>query len=539
MICPDLIVKNGLIRTMDSRNTVVQALAVLNGRVAATGSDAEMDALAGPNTEVLDLRGRTVVPGFIDAHCHLLSLRGKQLLQVDCSPGKVKTIDDIIEALRREAERTPKGQWILGGSYDYSKLEEKRHPTRHDLDRVSRDHPVHLRSQTCHSGILNTKAFEMCGIDADTPDPPGGKFEREPDGYPRGLCLEEAHFLFVTGMGDENSFVPSYTPDQLVTAIDRACREAAAYGITSIGDALVGPAEILAYQEALKRGILKTRVYMIVLDTWMPLLEKAGFFTGFGGEMLKVGAIKSFADGAIAAHTAWLSEPYGFDATYYGIPTKTPEQMDALVLRAHQAGYQMEIHANGDKAIAMVLDSYEKAQTRHPTGDRRHRIAHCTVVNDELVERIARLGVIPVPFTTYVWEHGEKMPAYGERIEEMFAHRTFLEKEIPVAAGSDNPCGTQDVMTALQAMVTRTSSEGKPQGLSQRITPEEALRVYTVNGAYASFEERDKGSLEPGKLADFAVLSRDPVTADPFSLRETRVLRTVLGGETIFRHPEG
>ena len=538
MIKPTLIVKNGMIRTMDSRDSVFQAMAVLGDRIAALGSNADMEPFLTSGVPVLDLEGRTALPGFIDAHCHLLSLRGKQLLQADCSPARVRSIEDIIRVLREEAERTPPGEWILGGSYDYSKLKENRHPTRHELDRVSRKHPVHLRSQTCHCGVVNTLGFSLSGIGGDTPDPPGGIFVREPDGFPAGLCLEEAHFLFVTGMGGEGSFVPPYSPDQLVTAVERSCREAASYGITSAGDALISPAEIRAFQLALNRGILKTRINMMVLDTWLPLLEKAGIGPGFGSSMLKLGGIKSFADGAVAAHTAWLSEPYENGSGSCGIPTKTPEQMDELVERIHRTGFQLEIHANGDRAIEMVLNSLEKAQAAFPVPDPRHRIAHCSVVTPSLTERITRLGVIPVPFTTYVWEHGEKMPPYGSRIEQMFAFRSFLDRGIPAAAGSDNPCGTQDVMTALQAMVTRTSAEGILLGQSQRIGIREALRVYTVNGAYASFEEDLKGSLEPGKLADFTILSRDPVAADPFSLREILVEETFLGGKRIYSRTE-
>ncbi len=534
MTGPDYVIMNGNIRTMDRSGRICTAMAVKNGLIEAAGTDEEVLNGAPAGTRIIDAEGMTIVPGFNDAHCHLLSLRGKQLLQVDCSPAKARSIEDIITLLREKASRTPKGEWVLGGSYDYAKLAEKRHPTRWELDRVSTEHPVHLRSQTCHSGVVNTRALEISGIDSSTPDPDGGEFARNSDGQITGLCFEEAHFLFVTGMGREGSFVPSYSTAELVKAVSLACDEAAAYGITSVGDGLVGPPEIEAFQEARSSGSLRCRVYMNILDSYFPRLKATGIKTGFGDEMLKIGAVKHFVDGAIAAHTAWVSEPYRNRPNYYGIPTRSAEETEELVREAHGYGCQMEIHANGDRAIDMVLTAFEKAQASRPAPPMRHRIAHCTVVNPELVERIRLAGVIPLPFTTYVWEHGEKMDAYGDRIEMMFAHKSFLDAGIPVAASSDNPCGTQDVMTALQAMVTRVSSEGLPIGLSQRISAEKALWIYTMGGAYATFEENRKGSLEPGKLADFTLLDKDPAAVDPFSIRDIAVMKTYLGGREVF-----
>ena len=534
MLKPDTIIKNANVRSINADNARYEAIAVRDGRFAAVGTNLEIMNLNAPGVRVLDAGGRTIVPGFNDAHCHLLSLRGKQLLQIDCSPAKVKNIGDIIRLLKNEAAKTPPGEWVLGGSYDYSKLEEMRHPTAAELDLVSDRHPVHLRSQTCHCGVVNTAAFKIAGITGDTPDPDGGEFVRDENGRLTGLCLEEAHFKFVTGMGREGSFVPPYRVSELERAVEIACREASAFGITSAGDGLVGPPEIEAFQSALGSGKLNCRVYMNVLENYLPRMKALGLKTGFGSSMLRFGAIKSFVDGAIAAHTAWLGDEYIGRPGYYGIPTKSAEATEALVLDAHRSGCQMEIHANGDRAIDMVLTAIEKAQKILPGQSLRHRIAHCTVVNDSLISRIKAAGVIPLPFTTYVWEHGEKMHVYGKRIDKMFAHRSFLDAGIAVAASSDNPCGMQDVMTAIQAMVTRTSSEGLEIGPAQKVSVEEALRIYTSGGAYSSFEENEKGSIEPGKLADFVVLDRDPVESDPFSIREIKICETWLGGRRVF-----
>lgn len=534
MIHADLLVVNAKVKTLDDGATTCRGFAVKDGRFIDLGDRDSLDYLRGPATAVVDSGGATIVPGFNDAHCHPLSLRGQQLLQLDCSPAKVRSIADIVALIREEAARTPKGRWILAGSYDFMKLAEKRHPTRAELDQATTDHPVHLRSQTCHIGVVNSAGLKAAGVDESTPDPFGGEFERDASGRLNGVCKEEAHFKFVTGMGGDDSFVPPYTTDELVTAAVRACAEYNSYGITSVGDALVGVPEIHAYQEARRRGALSARVNMIVLDANLGRMKAAGFKTGFGDEALRLGGIKSFADGAIAGHTAWLSEAYGHRPGYFGIPTKTQEEMDALVLDAHAAGFQMEVHANGDRAIDMVLESYRKAQDKIPTVDPRHRIAHCTVVTPGLLRRIKELGVVVLPFSTYVYEHGDKMGPYGGRTDMMFAYRSFLDEGIAVAGSSDNPCATANVMIALQAMVTRAGPDRKPVGSRQGVTPDEALRIYTRGGAYATREEAIKGAIRPGMLADFAMLSDDPCAVDPYAISSIRVLGTWLGGRRVF-----
>ncbi|MDR2759801.1 MAG: amidohydrolase [Spirochaetaceae bacterium] len=530
----DTIFVNGNIYTMDDDNPRARALALRQGEFLAVGDREDCEIFKGPDTKVIDLEERPVLPGFNDTHCHLLSLRGKQFLQEDCSSGKVKSINDVLAIIKKATETTPEGQWILAGSLDSAKLAEKRPPTRWELDKVSPRHPVHIRAQSCHMGIVNSQGFSLAGITGSTPNPQGGEFERDSQGELTGICKEEAHFLFVTGMGGGTSFVPPYTPEQYLTALELACKEYNRYGITSVGDALTGPPEIRAYIQAHNTGALTVRVYMIILDINLPLIKQLGLSTGFGNDWVRIGGLKSFVDGAIAGHTAWVSEPYLNRPDYYGIPTKTPEEIEPLVMEAHRAGMQMEIHANGDRAIEMVLDAYEKAQKAAPRRDPRHRIAHCTVVNDKILERIKRLGVVVCPFISYVWEHGDKMGPYGDRIERMFAHRSFLDQGIPVGASSDNPCGTQHPYQALQAMVTRVSSGGEPMGLSQRISLEEALKIYTRGSAYAAFEENRKGQLKTGMLADFIVISQDPFAIDPFGLHELQTLQTYVGGKLVY-----
>ena len=534
MLYADLVVHNANILTVDSDDSVKQALAVQSGHFVWVGSNDEAKALAGPSTRVFDAGGRTVLPGFIDAHCHLLSLTGKQLLQVDCSAGKVKSVDDIIRALQQQAHVTPKGQWILGALYDDTKLAERRHPTRWDLDKASREHPIHLRHVSGHLGVVNTPAFAAAGISRESKAPEGGCFDRDAKGELTGVCREEADFIFLPGIGGEDSVIPPLTREQELTALELACRQYNSLGITSVGDALVTPSEIDIYQSALTSGSLTVRVYMMVLDSHLKQLKQLRLRTGFGSDWLKLGSIKSFVDGAIAGRTAWLSEPYEGRPDDFGIPTKTPEEIGQIVMEAHRAGFQLAVHANGDRAIQMVLDAYEKALREQPRPDHRHRIAHCTVVTPEILERIRSLGVVVLPFSTYIYEHGEKMGEYGKRISMMFAHRSFLDHGIPVGGSSDNPCATQDPLLAIRTMVTRLSAGGEVLGPEQRVRPREAIRIYTMGSAYAAFEESSKGSIEPGKLADFVILSGDPTEVPPEEIHDIVVEKTYVDGREVY-----
>jgi len=534
MIHPDLLVLNANIVTVDNKNSVVEAVAVKDGRIAALGPTGALKDLAGPHTRIIDAGTRTIVPGFIDAHCHLLSITGRQTLDVNCSADRVRNIDDIVGALKNKAHATAHGQWILGSSYDHAKLEERRHPTRWELDKASADHPIHLRHVSGHLGVVNSKALAVSGITRRTNDPPGGSFDRDSSGDLTGLCREQADFLFIPGIGGEQSIIPPPTEEQMRMGLEMACSQYNSLGITSAGDAAVGPAEIAAYESALAAGSLTVRVYMMILDRYLPLLRQLSLRTGFGNDYLRIGSIKSFVDGAIAGGTAWLNEPYEGRADDYGIATKRREALLETISSAHAAGFQVSVHANGDRAITMVLDVLEEVMGKIPRKNHRHRIAHCTVVDEEILSRIKKLGVVVLPFSTYIYQHGDKMSQYGSRISRMFAHRSFLDFGIPVGGSSDHPCATQDPLLAIQTMVTRRSSNGNLLGPEQRIRVSDAIRIYTMGSAYASFEDHLKGSLETGKLADFVILGKDPNTVPPEEIQEISVDKTFVGGKEVY-----
>lgn len=338
-------------------------------------------------------------------------------------------------------------------------------------------------------------------------------------------------------LAGKSTIIPPFSREERRKAVKMACRDFLSAGITSVHDALVSPQYIMTYQDAYTHGELGVRVYMLVTHYFLENLESLGIYTGFGNEKLKVGALKIILDGAISSRTACVSEPFvGTENDRGMLVISSHEEFDHIVLRAHRAGFQLAVHANGDKAIQMTIEAYRKALREYPRADHRHRIEHCTVMNPTLFEEMKRLGVIAVPFGVFLWYHGEKVvPFYGEqRAKMMFAHRSFLDHDIQISGSSDCPAMPFDPLLAIQACVTRETSSGIVVGPEQRISPEEALRVYTLGGAYASFEEDIKGSIEPGKLADLAVLSDDPTTVDPKSVKDIRVVMTVVGGEILF-----
>lgn len=524
---PQLILYQGNIFTMNPRQPRAQAVAVADGRFLAIGSNDEVRALATARTVQVNLEGKTVVPGFIDAHSHPAGAGLGHLRMVDCD---LRTIGQIQAALRERAARTTPGEWVLGFKYDDTKTAEARLLNLADLDAVTTEHPVYVEHRGGHTAYVNSLALRKAGVTQETPDPAGGRLHRDPaSGRLSGRIEERATDLFTNLMPN------TVTPEDRRQGVKHISRMMTRAGLTSVHDAYGTPEDLRAYQEALEAGELGLRVYCLIGSAHLDRMLAAGIRTGFGNEMVKVGAMKMTCDGSISERTARLSEPYIGRPDYYGIVVTEEGELYERARKAHEAGWQVGIHANGDVAIDTTLRVYERLQREMPRRDPRFRIEHCTVINKPLVERIRALGVIPNPFSTYVYYHGEKMREYGpERLSRMFAVRSFMDAGIRATMTSDYPPGPFEPMMALQSMVTRTDARGTPWGLEQRVTVEEALRVGTLHGAYASFEERLKGSIEPGKLADLVVLGRDPLREDPFSLITIPVERTMVGGRWVF-----
>jgi len=529
----DLILWGGNIMTMDRNRPVAQAVAIKDGRFLRVGSETEAKALTGRNTKVIALRGKTVTPGFIDSHQHL-SQYGTDLLQIDCSPRRCPTIAQLQQAVLKETKRKPAGEWIRGVAYDDTKTRDQRVLTRRNLDEVAPDHPVFIHHVSGHWAVVNSKALEIGGIREETPDPPGGAYGRDPGtGRLNGILYEQAEFAYVfEGTNGKPPVMPAFSLKERMKGILLASDRYLASGITGVHDALVSAQTLETYQEVFKSGDLKLRVYMLISVEYLPHLRALNLRTGFGNDWLKIGGVKILADGAIAGRTAYLSEPYIGSEDRGILAVESEEVLHELIRKGHEAGFQVCVHANGDRVIEMTLDGFEKALRELPRKDHRHRLEHCTVVTPEILKRIGKLKLLVTPFGSYIHHHGEKMiPYYGvRRVEMMFAHRSFLDYGIGVSGASDNPCGPYQPLLAIQSCVTRKSAAGEVLAARQRITVEEAIGLYTTASAYASFEENLKGSITPGKLADLVVLGEDPRRVDPDEIKDIPVEMTIVGG---------
>jgi predicted amidohydrolase YtcJ len=521
-----LVIVNGHIVTMDANQPRATAVAIAEGRFLAVGQDDDVRNLATAGTRILDLGGKTVVPGFIDAHSHPAAAGRSHLKQVDCD---LRSIPEIQAALRARAEKTPAGEWVLGFKYDDTKTREARPLTREDLDAATPGHPVFVQHRGGHTAYVNSLAIQKAGVAEAAEDPPGGHFDRDAAGRLTGRLKERATEPF-------EAVIPSTdTRDDYRAGVRIISKMMSRAGITSVHDAYGTPDDLRAYQDARDAGELSVRVYCLIGSMHLERMLAAGVRTGLGDEWVRVGAVKMTCDGSISERTARLAEPYVGRPDDRGMWVTSEDELYRTLSRAHEAGWQLGVHANGDEAIARMLGIYERLQREHPRRDPRFRLEHCTLIDDTLVSRIKALGVIPTPFSTYVYYHGEKMKEYGApRLERMFALRSFLDAGVRATQASDYPPGPFEPMMALQSEVTRTDIKGNVWGPRQRITVEEAIRVGTLHGAYASFEERHKGSIEAGKLADLVVLGRDPFREDPSSLVTIPVERTMAGGRWVF-----
>ena len=524
---PELILHNANIITVDAANPRAQAVAIAGGRFLAVGSNDEIRKFAASRTSQMNLEGKSVVPGFIDAHTHPVYAGIRHLRWIDCD---LRSIAKIQAAVRERAAKTPPGQWVVGFKYDDTKTSDGRKLTRKDLDDAAPRHPVFVQHRGGHTAYVNSLAYERAGVKEDTPDPAGGHFDRDPTTHKlNGGLRERATEPFW-------KHIPfTFTRDEYRQAVRLISRMMVRTGVTSVHDAEGTPDDLRAYQDARDAGDLGFRVYCLIQYEFLDRMIAAGIRTGLGDERVRVGAIKLVADGSISERTARLSQPYVGRPGDFGILVTEEKELYEQARKAHMAGWQVGTHANGDVAIGMTLGIYEKLQRESSRPDPRFRLEHCTVVNPSLIQRIAKLGAIPTPFSTYVYYHGEKMKEYGaERLNWMFAVRSFLDAGVRVTQASDYPPGPFEPMMALQSSVTRTGMHGTVWGPRQRVTVEEAIRVGTLNGAYASYEENLKGSIEPGKLADLVVLGRDPTQVDPMTIIDIPIERTMVGGRWVF-----
>ncbi|TYK52765.1 amidohydrolase [Actinomadura decatromicini] len=513
-----------------------EAVATLGERVAAVGTRRDLRDRF-PDAEDVDLGSGVLLPGFDDAHAHP-SVLADGGLYVDLAPSVTGSAEEVRRALAERAARTPEGEWVVGHNFDVSRTEDGPSVDRALLDRVSTRHPVLIIHYSYHGAVANSRALAAAGYDETTPDPVGGELVRD-GGRLTGVLYERAWMEGYLGHGSRPPLVPQPTMDARVESLRRMLARMNAAGITSVTDAMVHPADWALYQAARDAGALTARVGMLL---WYEFFEPAralGMRTGFGDSMLRFTGVKMMTDGAVSGGTCLCRAPYlgTLGERTAGIQVMPDEEIAEVVHRVHAAGSRLAVHANGDLAISKVLDAIEAASAATPPRPgQTHRIEHCSVVDPELVERIRRLGVIPVPFGAFISYHGHNLVRhYGtERAARISPHRTFRDAGITVAGSSDYPCGPLEPLFALRSMTTRRAQDGTVLGPDQRLTPYEALEVYTAGSAAASGDEADKGRVAVGRLADFTVLGEDPLGVEPEALADVPVLSTWVGAERVW-----
>jgi len=526
----NLVLYNGNIYTMDEARPRAQAVAIAGNRIAAVGTEEEVRALLAPEGEAVDLKGRTVVPGLTDCHVHFVEY-ALRLSRIDLAGAESKA-----EALRRVAERAKRakpGEWLLGGGWDRNLWEGARFPTRWDLDAVAPANPVALDSKDVHVLWVNSLALKLAGISADTPDPPGGEIERDEAGEPTGILKERAKELVA-------AVIEPPSLEAIEAALKVGIESAQRAGLVGIHD-YEDERAFAAFQELLRRGELGLRVLMHIPVENLDAAIRLGLRTGFGNGMLRLGGVKVFADGTLGSRTAAMLEPYEDEPENRGIVVTPKEELRELVRRASRAGIAVAVHAIGDRANRDVLDVFEELRQAGEGLGLRHRIEHVQLLHPKDVPRLARLGVIasmqPIHCTSDMemarrhW--GEKRTRWA------YAWRSLLDAGTKLAFGSDCPVETLDPLAGIHAAVTRRRADGSPGPggwhPQERIGVEEAVRAYTLGAAYASGEERIRGSISPGKLADLTVLSQDIFAIAPMAILETEVVATVLDGRFVYR----
>ncbi len=533
-----LVNANGI--TMNPAQPRVQAVAVRNGRIIAAGDERSVRQCCGVSTRIVDLGGRTLLPGFVESHNHV-SAYSHTILQIDCTSAANDSIADICDKVAERARNQPPGTWILGYGFDNTLLAEQRFPNRHDLDAAAPDHPVHLWHISGHFTSVNSRALELAGIDRDTKNPEGGEIVRDDDGTPNGVLAEPPAQLLVLRL------VPDVTIDDAVEGLRKVSDEYVRAGVTSAHDANLGVwgglSEIDAFRKARIEGQFKPRIYALIwtvledfLDNGVKL-DDLGIRTGCGDDWLRIGGVKIFADGSIPGLTAALSEPYHCAPDTTGDLIFSPQELENRFRRYHEAGFQIAVHANGDRCIQTVIDAFEAVLESSPRDDHRHRIEHLPMASDEHLERMAKLGLVTTFYTSqiYGWGDRQREKFLGpERAERLYPARAARDLGIRFGLHGDCPVTPISPLMSFFTAVARETQSGHILGPEQRISVHDGLRALTIDAAYLGFEENIKGSIEHGKLADFVVLSADPYSLQPSELRSLEVEQTVIGGEFVY-----
>jgi predicted amidohydrolase YtcJ len=517
----DLILINGNIITMDPKRPKAGCVAVGCGRILAV-EERKHSLVESSDAAVIDLHGKTVVPGFIDAHVHGVSL-GSSLSRINLRG--VKSINEIQKMVQKRVETTSDRVWIIGRGWDQDLLSENRYPTKWDLDKVSPHNPVLLYRTCGHVCVVNSKALEIAGIDAEShfKELPRDQIDLDSNsGEPTGILRENALKL----IGD---VLPKSSSDELTGLCLAACQKMIEEGITTVHWIINSPKELQILSSLEKRNLVPQHIYLLIPVEYLDHIVSLGLTTGFGNNRLRIGCVKVMADGSLGGRTAALEEPYTDLPTSRGVLLLSQEQLEKIIQITHSGGLQLAIHAIGDRTIGIVLETLKNVIKSPQEMDHRHRIEHASVLNPRLIKKMRNLGVIasiqPHFITSDFWINERLGKA---RARWTYALKSLLENNIPTVAGSDAPVEPVSPLKGICAAVTENATP------SENLTVDQALRLYTINGAYASFEENVKGSIEVGKVADFIVLSEDPYKIEPEQIKEVKVEKTIVAGEIVY-----
>jgi predicted amidohydrolase YtcJ len=536
----ELIITNAKIWTVDTSMPTAQAVAVLGDRIVAVGSNRDVEAWRGPRTEVLDAGGKLLLPGFDDAHVHFVD-GGAQLDAVQLTDAT--SAEEFARRIGERAKTTPQGEWILGGDWDETKWSPAELPTKELIDRVVPNVPVFVSRYDGHMGVANSLALRLAGVTAKTPDIPGGVIVRDAQGNPTGALKDAA-------MSYMDKVIPPMSHAQRLRAARRAMLHAAAVGVTSVQNMSAAYADIAVYAELLDQGELTTRIYAAPLITQaVDDQAKIGIRRAFGGPWLRIGAVKAFADGSLGSRTAYFFAPYDDQPTNRGLLAGDMHPLSLMrdrMMRADAAGLQICTHAIGDEGISVILDLYSEIVGAHGQADRRFRIEHAQHVAAKDFGRFGQLHVIASVQPYHAIDDGRwAEPRIGhDRASRTYAFRTFLNHHVRLAFGTDWDVAPLNPLLGIYAAVTRATLDGKnPNGWfpEQKLTVAEAVEAYTMGSAYAEFQESEKGSITPGKLADMVLLSDDIFSMAPAKIRDVTVLKTFVGGRLVWEgsHPTG
>lgn len=531
-LSPDLIIYNGRITTIDDRRPEVEAVAALDGMIVAVGGSDEIRALAGDKTRLIDLGGRRVVPGFNDAHVHFLD-GGMGLASVQLRDAGSE--EEFARRIGEFASKMPKGRWLLNGNWDHENWKPARLPTRQLIDSVTADNPVFINRLDGHMALANSLALRLAGITRATQDPPGGAIVRDSAGEPTGVLKDAAMNLVYR-------VIPAPGEDEMAEAIRAAMRYAAENGVTSVQDMSASPELMRVYQKLLRAGELTVRISGHQPLAQWERLAAVGIRAGFGGPMLKLGGLKGFADGSLGSTTALFFEPYLDDPKTAGLPSDEmiPEsRMLERIVSADGAGLQLAVHAIGDKANSLILDQFAEAVRRNGERDRRFRIEHAQHLRSAEIRRFGSQKVIASMQPYHAIDDGRwaENRIGPERAKGTYAFRSLLDAGAVLAFGSDWYVAPMEPLMGIYGAVTRRTLDGKNPGgwiPSEKISVAEAVKAFTLGSAFASFDEKIKGSIEPGKLADLVVLSEDIFSIDPATIDKVKVNMTIFNGKVVY-----